>query len=70
MENVRLIRRLSFCNKLWLFSIESYLGFNAMVHGAELSILAPQAFLGRGDASEGIRRLRRGMGMRNVNGSQ
>ena len=40
----------------------------AMVPGAELSIPAPQAFLGRGDAStsdtsEGIGRLRRGMGM-------
>ena len=53
---------------LWLFSIESYLGFNAMVHGAELSILAPQAFLGQGDASdsdasEGLGKLRQGMGM-------
>ena len=70
MENVRLIRRFFLCNVLWLFSIVSYLGFNAMVHGAELSIPAPQAFLGRGDASEGIGRLRRGMGMRNPDGSQ
>ena len=34
--------------------------FNAMVRGSELSILALQAFLVRGDASEGIGRLRRG----------
>ena len=44
-----------------------------MVPFAELSIPAPQAFLGRGDASasdasEGIGRLRRGMGMRNPDG--
>ena len=46
---------------------------NAMVHGAELSIPEPQAFLGQGDASasdarEGIGRLRREMGMRSPNG--
>ena len=40
---------------------------NAMAPGAELSILAPQASLGQGDASdsnvsEGIGRLRRGDG--------
>ena len=41
---------------------------NAMVPCAELSIRAPQAFLGRGNASKGIGRLRRGMGMPNPNG--